>query len=95
LNKITVLQDQLVLHYLLKCSNDLYLHPVALKQLGQVVNKKFKIVTKFVWLKVVPLKVSIFAWRLLRNRVPTRDNLLQRRIIAGTDQECTTTCGMN
>ena len=50
---------------------------------------------KFVWLKAVPLKVSIFAWRLLRNIVPTRDNLLQQRIISVTDQECTTTCGMN
>jgi hypothetical protein len=50
---------------------------------------------KFVWLKVVPLKRSIFVWRLLHNRVPTRDNLLQQRIIARSDQEGTTTCGMN
>ena len=49
----------------------------------------------FVWLKVNPLKVSIFAWKLLRNRVPTRNNLFQWRIIACTDQECTAACGMN
>ena len=34
-----------------------------------------------VWQKQVPLKVSVFAWRLLRNRLPTKDNLIRRRII--------------
>ena len=29
------------------------------------------------WLKQVPLKVSVFVWRLLRNRLPTKDNLLR------------------
>jgi hypothetical protein len=29
-----------------------------------------------VWLKQVPLKVSVFIWRLLRNRLPTKDNLV-------------------
>jgi len=31
------------------------------------------------WLKQVSLKVSIFVWRLLRNRLPTKDNLIRRR----------------
>jgi hypothetical protein len=29
------------------------------------------------WLKHIPTKVSLMVWRLLRNRLPTRDNLLQ------------------
>ncbi|XP_024630861.1 uncharacterized protein [Medicago truncatula] len=31
-----------------------------------------------VWLKQAPLKVSIFVWRLFRNRLPTKDNLIRR-----------------
>jgi hypothetical protein len=31
--------------------------------------------------KQVPLKVSIFAWRLLRDMLPTKDNLVARDII--------------
>jgi len=34
-----------------------------------------------VWHKHVPLKVSLFAWRLLRNRLPTKDNLVRRRVL--------------
>jgi len=30
----------------------------------------------FLWLKVVPLKVLIFAWRLFLDRIPTRDKSL-------------------
>ncbi|GAU36546.1 hypothetical protein TSUD_277520 [Trifolium subterraneum] len=31
-----------------------------------------------IWHKQVPLKVSIFAWRLLRDRLPTKENLVTR-----------------
>ena len=41
-----------------------------------------------VWHKNVPLKVSIFAWRLLRNRLPTKDNLLRRRVLQHDDISC-------
>ncbi|XP_024636586.1 uncharacterized protein [Medicago truncatula] len=37
------------------------------------------------WLKQVPLKVYVFVWRLLRNRLPTKDNLLRRRAIHHDD----------
>ncbi|KAK2401108.1 hypothetical protein QL285_050730 [Trifolium repens] len=33
------------------------------------------------------------AWRLLRNRLPTRDNLVRRHIIASDAQLCVTGCG--
>jgi len=37
------------------------------------------------WPKQVPLKVSIFVWRLLRNILPTKDKLLGRRILHHDD----------
>jgi len=42
--------------------------------------------------KQVSLKVSIFAWRLLRNRLPTRSNLLVRGIISDADAGCIAGC---
>ena len=33
-----------------------------------------------VWHKQVPLKVSIFAWRLLRDRLPTKNNLVREEV---------------
>ena len=46
-----------------------------------------------VWHKSVPLKVSICAWRLLRNRWPTKDNLRRRGIISVESQLCISGCG--
>ncbi|GAU14814.1 hypothetical protein TSUD_50260 [Trifolium subterraneum] len=34
-----------------------------------------------IWHIHVPLKVSVLAWRLWRNRLPTKDNLAARNII--------------
>jgi hypothetical protein len=45
------------------------------------------------WLKQVPLKVSVFVWRLLRNRLPTKDNLLRRRVLHHDDIHCIGGCG--
>ncbi|XP_024632642.1 uncharacterized protein [Medicago truncatula] len=36
---------------------------------------------ELVWHKQVPLKVSIFAWRLIRDRLPTKSNLAYRGIL--------------
>jgi len=33
------------------------------------------------WRKNIPLKVSVFAWRLFRNRLPTKANLFCRGVI--------------
>ena len=46
-----------------------------------------------VWHKQVLLKVSIFSWRLLRNRLPTKDNLVQRQILHNDDNVCVGGCG--
>lgn len=34
-----------------------------------------------VWQSQVPLKVSVFAWRLLRDRLPTKSNLAAKGVI--------------
>jgi len=38
-----------------------------------------------VWHWYIPANVSLFVWRLLRNRLPTRDNFMRWRIIHGND----------
>jgi len=45
------------------------------------------------WLNFVSLKVSVFVWRLLRNRLPTKDNLLRRRVLHHDDILCVGGCG--
>jgi len=34
-----------------------------------------------IWHKQVPLRASIFAWRLLRDRIPTKSNLMAQGVI--------------
>ncbi|XP_024636621.2 uncharacterized protein [Medicago truncatula] len=46
-----------------------------------------------VWHKQVPLKVSVFAWRLLRDRLPTRTNLIARRVLSSDMSSCVAGCG--
>ncbi|GAU26650.1 hypothetical protein TSUD_102600 [Trifolium subterraneum] len=45
-----------------------------------------------IWHPQVPLKVSILAWRLLRDRLPTKVNLITRGIIAAEAQFCVSGC---
>lgn len=40
------------------------------------------------WNKLVPLKVSSFAWRLAQNRIPSEDNLDLRGIIQNSQTVC-------
>ncbi|CAJ2647900.1 unnamed protein product [Trifolium pratense] len=46
-----------------------------------------------IWHRQVPLKVSICAWRLLRDRLPTKANLVTRGILSTTDHHCVSGCG--
>ena len=41
-----------------------------------------------IWHKQVPLKISIFAWRLLQNRLHARSGLVDCGIITGADAGC-------
>ena len=45
------------------------------------------------WHADAPLEVSLLAWRLLQNRLPTKDNLCYRGVIDADSQLCVTRCG--
>jgi len=47
----------------------------------------------FLWHKDVPLKVVLFVWRLFRDRLPTKDNLLRHGVIDHTSKLCVSSCG--
>ncbi|XP_024636496.1 uncharacterized protein [Medicago truncatula] len=51
-------------------------------------------VEALVWYIHVPIKVSIFAWRLLRDRLPTRTNLVHRGVLPGAAAGCLSGCGV-
>jgi len=53
----------------------------------------FGLPLELVWHKHVPLKVSVFAWRLLRDRLPTKANLAIRGVISVEDSLCVAGCG--
>ena len=42
----------------------------------------------------MPLKVVLFAWRLFRDRLPTKDNLLRRGVINHASQTCVAGCDL-
>ncbi|CAJ2678702.1 unnamed protein product [Trifolium pratense] len=46
-----------------------------------------------IWHRQVPLKVSICAWRLLRDRLPTKANLVTRGILSTEAHLCVFGCG--
>ena len=48
---------------------------------------------ELVWHNQVPLKVSILVWRLLRDRLPTKINLLRRGIVHSEAIRCMAGCG--
>jgi hypothetical protein len=49
--------------------------------------------SNFIWHRRVPVKVSIMAWCLLCNRLPTKSNMLARGIISHEAQRYVTGCG--
>jgi len=53
------------------------------------------VVSVVAWHKHVPLKISIRAWRLFRNRLSTKDNLQHRGVIPLDAQSCVAGCGQN
>ena len=47
-----------------------------------------------IWHKQVPLKVSIFAWRLIRDRLPTKTNLVLRGVLDTEACQCVSGCAV-
>jgi len=55
----------------------------------------YNFVTIFdVWHKLVPTKVSLFSWRLLQDRIPTRSNLVRWHVLQPNDNFCVGGCGL-
>jgi hypothetical protein len=48
---------------------------------------------RLIWHSQVSLKVSIFAWRLLRDRLPTKTNIVTRGILSPAADLCVFGCG--
>ena len=49
---------------------------------GTFINHNVPLVSAdLLWRKDIPLKVSVFAWRLFQNRLPTKVNLFRRGVI--------------
>ena len=46
------------------------------------------------WHKDVPLKVVLFAWRLLRDRLPTKENLYHRGVLDKDSILCAAGCDL-
>jgi len=46
-----------------------------------------------VWHKHIPSKVSLLVWRLLRNHIPTKDNLERWGVLSSADTSCVLGCG--
>jgi len=52
-----------------------------------------EVLSYIIWHKQVPLKVSIFVWRLLLNRLPMKDKLCVCGVITHDNQHCVVGCG--
>jgi len=50
--------------------------------------------TELVWHNQVPLKVSVFAWRLVLDRLPTKSNLVARGVLSSDMASCIAGCGL-
>jgi hypothetical protein len=48
---------------------------------------------ELVWPNQVLLKVSVFAWRLIRDRLPTKTNLIARLVLSFDMSLCVAGCG--
>lgn len=48
-----------------------------------------------VWHKYIPSKIYVFAWRLLQNKLPTKNNMSRRNIIPSTELACSADCGIS
>jgi len=51
------------------------------------------VAASYIWIKDILLKVGLFAWRLFRDRLPTKDNLLKRGVIPNDSRLCVAGCG--
>jgi len=48
---------------------------------------------KLIWNKVMSLKVSLFAWRIMNKRLSTKDYLVRRKVFCYDSLACPSACG--
>ncbi|XP_028215132.1 uncharacterized protein LOC114397238 [Glycine soja] len=66
-------------HYTTKSAYKFYTKPSTTNSDGKIYS--------IIWKLKIPPRVAVFCWRLLKNRLPTKDNLLRRNITI-QDQKC-------
>jgi len=71
-------------HWNLESSNA-YTVQSAYKSMTQHQHIDTTVSTKVLWHKDISLKVVLFAWRLFRDQLPTKDNLYRRGVITVDD----------
>jgi hypothetical protein len=90
-----VLQDSLSDSWLwLAYPNAGYSVGGAYHLLSHLVPRDVSADSELVWNKFVPLKINIFAWRLLSNRLPTKSNLIVRCCLHNESAMCANDCGV-
>ena len=52
------------------------------------------VMTALLWMKYVPLKVSVFGWQLIGDRLSSKTNLFRRSIIPSEAQLCVSGCDL-
>jgi len=67
----------------------------AYQTLTSSVSPTADVTVNLVWHKQVPLKASIVAWRLLKDRLPTRLNLHKCGVLEAADTSCVSGCGID
>nr|KYP75959.1 hypothetical protein KK1_020172 [Cajanus cajan] len=48
---------------------------------------------RYLWSKLIPSKVSSFGWRVILDRIPTKQNLIKRKILPSNVASCVW-CGL-
>lgn len=71
-----------------------YLHIITCVD-GLILNQNLSRSLKALWRTSIPSKVVVFVWRLLLERLPTRDALLRRGIISAYHNICCVFCFAN
>jgi len=51
-----------------------------------------KMHSKLIWSKPVPFKVSLFAWRTIKNIIPTKGNLRRKEVLPANSIMCSGGC---
>jgi hypothetical protein len=74
-------------------SSNCYSFKSAYAVLSEDSNWEILALYKKVWNKFVPLKVVIFVWQTIQNRIPSKENLFKPGILSNGTTNCEGGCG--